>query len=318
MNPINFHPPSWYADYQPPEMVQLLGDHHIQKGSIAILGGAGGVGKSLAVTTLAVAGATTGEWFGLKVHKKFKTMILQAENSNTRLKNEYVNHDIRQVDEWIRVSEPPERGFSFDSPEFRNHLRSESEKFSPDLVVLDPWNHIAKDDNIDSYNKALDRILEVYPVGEHNPALLIVAHTRKPNPDRDPEGSNLMFEISGSHKLTTIARSVFVLMKVANTPLIKVYCCKNNDGESGDLGFWEYTDGYYIPRCGNAPKNNEKGITLDVIKDILVNPMKQSELIKQLQEQTGKSQSTCYAALGKYDKHLEKIGNKIRLKVSNQ
>ena len=318
MNPINFHPPSWYADYQPPEMVQLLGDHHIEKGSIARLGGAGGVGKSLAVTSLAIAGATTGEWFGLKVHKKFKTMILQAENSNTRLKNEYVNHDIRQVDEWIRVSEPPERGFSFDSPEFRNHLRSESEKFSPDLVVLDPWNHIAKDDNIDSYNKALDRILEVYPVGENNPALLIVAHTRKPNPDRKPEGSNLMFEISGSHKLTTIARSVFVLVQVPDTSVIQAHCCKNNNGESGELGFWEYADGSYKPCCGNASKGDKKGITLEVIKDILVNPMKQSELVKRLQDETGKSQSTCYAALGTYDKHLEKVDNKIQLKVSEQ
>nr|ADI22816.1 hypothetical protein [uncultured Oceanospirillales bacterium HF0500_29K23]ADI23161.1 hypothetical protein [uncultured gamma proteobacterium HF0770_11A05] len=318
MNLINFHPPSWYANYKPPKNVQLVGDHHIEKGSIVILGGAGGVGKSLAITSLAVAGATGGEWFGLKVHKQFKTMVLQAENQNTRLKNEYENYDISELDDWIKISEPPECGFSFNSPQFLASLKSESEKFGPDLVVLDPWNHIAASDDMQSHIKALGEIASVWPTGEKNPAVLIVAHRRKPSPDRDPDGSDLMHEISGSHKITTIARCVFALVKIPNTSLVKVHCCKNNNGATGDLGFWEYVDGYYLPRCHTATQRGKNEDMLQAIKDILVEPMKQPDLVRGLEVATGKSQSTCYAALKKHEAYLEKIGNEVRLKGSKQ
>ena len=168
MSFVSFHSPSWFASYKPPKKVQLVGDHHIEKGSIVILGGIGGVGKSLAVTSLAVAGATGGEWFGLKVHRKFKTMILQAENQNTRLKSEYTNYDISGLDNWIKISEPPEHGFSFNCLQFRENLISESKKFAPDLVVLDPWNHIAASDDMQSHIKALGEIASVWPTGEKN------------------------------------------------------------------------------------------------------------------------------------------------------
>ena len=146
--------------------------------------------------------------------------------------------------------------------------------------------------------------------------MLIVAHMRKPSPDRDPEGIELMHEISGNHKIATIARCVFALLKIPNTSLVKVHCCKNNNGATGDLGFWEYVDGYHQPRCRPVTRNNED--MLQAIKNILVEPMKQSDLVRRLEAATGKSQSTCYAALKKHDAHLEKTGNEVRLKDSNQ
>ena len=58
----------------------LVGDQHITRGSIFIIGGAPGVGKSRAAVALAEAGATSHDWFGLKVHSRFKTLIVQNEN----------------------------------------------------------------------------------------------------------------------------------------------------------------------------------------------------------------------------------------------
>ena len=109
-----------------------------------------------------------GTTFGPVLVLWFSEMILQAENQNTRLKNEYANYDISGLDNWIKISEPPEHGFSFNCLQFRENLISESKKFAPDLVVLDPWNHIAASDDMQSHIKALGEIASVWPTGEKN------------------------------------------------------------------------------------------------------------------------------------------------------
>jgi hypothetical protein len=48
-----------------------------------------GVGKSRAATKLAICGATGADFFGMSVHRKFRTMILQCENGRVRLKSKY-------------------------------------------------------------------------------------------------------------------------------------------------------------------------------------------------------------------------------------
>ena len=70
---IEFLSPSEIVSYQAPPGIVLVGDQHITRGSIFIVGGAPGVGKSRAAVALAEAGATCHDWFGLKVHSKFKT-----------------------------------------------------------------------------------------------------------------------------------------------------------------------------------------------------------------------------------------------------
>src|SRR5207253_8981595 len=74
---VEFLRPSELRDYQPPEGVVLVGDNHITRGSVSIIGGAPAVGKSRAGVALAEAGATGYDWFGLKIHSKFKTLIVQ-------------------------------------------------------------------------------------------------------------------------------------------------------------------------------------------------------------------------------------------------
>src|SRR6185369_13046732 len=77
---IEFYTPSELTAFIPPEGFKLVGDYHIQKAAPFVMGGAPGVGKSRAAVALAVAGATGTDWLGFKVHRQFKTMIVQAEN----------------------------------------------------------------------------------------------------------------------------------------------------------------------------------------------------------------------------------------------
>jgi hypothetical protein len=112
--------PSELRDYQPPVGIVLVGDNHITRGSVFVIGGAPGVGKSRASVALAEAGATGLEWFGLKVHSKFKTLIVQNENGRFRLKQELAELNDPALDEYVRITPPPPYGLCFDRLEFRS------------------------------------------------------------------------------------------------------------------------------------------------------------------------------------------------------
>src|SRR5687767_6234590 len=60
--------PSDFLSFDPPKDFVLLGDFHLTRGGISVLGGAPGVGKSRAALGLAIAGATGRSWMGHAVH----------------------------------------------------------------------------------------------------------------------------------------------------------------------------------------------------------------------------------------------------------
>ena len=72
--------PKQIKNYEPPAGTVLVGDNHITRGSVFVIGGSPGVGKSRSAVALAVAGATGFDWFGLKMHSRLKTLIVQNEN----------------------------------------------------------------------------------------------------------------------------------------------------------------------------------------------------------------------------------------------
>jgi hypothetical protein len=122
---IEFFTLSELSAFTPPEGLKLVGDYHIQRAAPFVIGGAPGVGKSRGAVALAIAGATVADWFGLKVHRPFKTMIVQAENVRVRLKNEFAGLDCATLDEFVRVCSPPPFGFAFDKLTFCDLLRRE-------------------------------------------------------------------------------------------------------------------------------------------------------------------------------------------------
>jgi hypothetical protein len=63
------------------------------RGSVFVIRGAPGVEKSRVSVALAVAGTTVSDWFGLKTHRRFKTMIIQTENGLFRLSKKFTELD---------------------------------------------------------------------------------------------------------------------------------------------------------------------------------------------------------------------------------
>src|SRR6266478_6601563 len=94
---LAFLSPSQIRAHQPPPGHCLVGDNHIQRGAPFVIGGAPGVGKSRAATRLAIFGVTRTGYFGMPVHRQFRTMILQCENGRIRLKSE-------SLDPWNRLA----------------------------------------------------------------------------------------------------------------------------------------------------------------------------------------------------------------------
>jgi hypothetical protein len=189
----------------------LIGDCHIVRGSVFVIAGPAGVGKSRATLALALAGVTRGDWFGYSVKRPFKTYILQSENSELRIKTELQEINDKRLSGQLRITKPPPYGLCFQQRAFRDQLKAELERFEPDLVIIDPWNSVVHDDKSRDYLETYHLLRQVIPAGDCGPALGIVAHVRKPQVNSHAHGRALLYELAGSHVLGTIARSVWVM-----------------------------------------------------------------------------------------------------------
>lgn len=317
---LEFFTPSELSAFTPPEGFKLVGDYHIQKAAPFVIGGAPGIGKSRAAVALAIAGAISGEWLGCKVHRQFKTMIVQAENGRVRLKNEFANLDCAALDEFVRVCSPPPLGFAFDRLDFCDLLRREIEKFQPDVFILDPFNRLARDDKAKDYSQAFEDLLSVLPTGDEAPALGIVAHTRKPRTDERANGRALLNLLAGSYVIGSVPRTVFVMQAASDDTTdnrIVWTCCKNNDGELGARSAWERRNGLFVQietfDWKTFDGDNEKRRTvslddLDTLFDSGKRRLARTAAVEQLIEQTGLGKTACYQALkpnGKFGQHFK-------------
>lgn len=307
---IEFFKPSDLKNYTPPPGLILVGDCHVTRGAVFAIGGAPGVGKSRASVALAVAGATQQDWFGLKVHRKFKTMILQTENGRFRLSKEFGDLDAEQLDEWVRVCPPPPYGLAFSKPGFSDALRSAILEFKPDVLILDPWNAAARDDRQKDYLETFETLRGILPVGDEAPALGIVAHTRKPQSHERANGRGLLNLLAGSYVLASVPRSVFVVQAASDdTEDLRVVwtCCKNNDGEMGPRSAWERRNGLFAPvsdfgwdEFENPDQDAREKISERDVAGVFEHGrsrLKKAEAARRLQDETGAGRTACYDAL---------------------
>jgi hypothetical protein len=316
---IEFFTPSQLSAFSPPEGFNLVGDYHIQRTAPFVIGGAAGIGKSRGAVALGVAGATGNDWFGLPVHRRFKTMILQAENGRVRLKNEFADLDCNTLDEFIRVCSPPPYGFAFGDPVFRDSLQSEIEKFHPDVLIIDPWNRLARDDKARDYGVAFEELMSVLPAGDDAPALGIVAHTRKPRADERASGRGMLNLLAGSYVIGSVPRAVFVMQAASDDPVdnrVVWTCCKNNDGELGARSAWERRNGLFVPvpdfdwKTFEGDGEKRRAVTLDDLDALFEGGKRQlakNAAVAQLMEQTGLAKTACYQSLkldGKFAKNI--------------
>jgi hypothetical protein len=286
---IRFLTPSELRDYHPDNDVVLVGNCHIMRGEVFVIGGEPGVGKSRAATQLAVSGATGRDWFGLNVHRQFKTMIVQTENGRYRLQQEFSALDCDEIENWIRVSEPPPFGLTLNNLEFQADIHAALDAFKPDCVILDPWNAAARDDKQRDYAETFDALRNLLPTGTDKPALGIIAHTRKPQiNEKRTGGTGLMHLLAGSFILTSVPRCIFVMVRgnedETDDSLVWLNP-KNSNGEHAPRSAWHRLTSGFTPAAGDfdwtefeKPPAERKIVTLDHLREVFDNGTKRLEL----------------------------------------
>jgi hypothetical protein len=241
----------------------LVGDNEICRGyeGIACIAGPPGSGKSLSASALALSGAIgKGDWFARNVHRRYKTLMIQAENGTVRMKSEFEamirNNPGVRLSDWIRISHPPEGGLPFHRPEFRRAFRRSFEDFRPDLITLDPWTAVAVDDGASDVVQKLAEIRSCLPPGDDCPGIVIVCHTRKPKAEGIRRGRGLLNELSGSLALGSTARAVFVMLPFTDDirdDRVLWSCAKLSNGEAKPDSVWHRRIGSNFAHCKDDP-----------------------------------------------------------------
>ena len=241
------------AAYEPPPGAMILGNCHIMKGAISIIGGHAGIGKSRAALVLAVNGAMGDpDWLGFEIHRQFKTLIIQNENGSYRLKDEATAIMRRNpgfnFDEWIKISLPPEEGLLISDPIFQATVKADIEAHQPDLIILDPWTAAVLDDARKDYQEALRYIRQIIPPKDDSPAVMVVAHCRKPQGQYRASGRDLLHDLAGSFVLGASARSAFIMQAGdpdPNSNSVIITDVKCNDGKQIGASAWKRHTGYF-------------------------------------------------------------------------
>lgn len=310
--------PDELLKHEPPEHLQLVGDNEIVMGyeGVVVLAGPGSSGKSLAVDALALAGCIgEGDWMGRPVHRKFRTLIIQAENGTRRLKRIVEawrqNHPKVAIDEWVRISSPPEGGIPFHRSDFREAVRAAIAEFKPDLVVIDPWSQVATEDAAKEVVDKLGEIRSCFPGGDACPGLLIVAHTKKPRPEDVRKGRGLTYLVAGSVALPNTARCVYVLLPWSDDmedDRIYWACPKLNDGAMYGASVWHRRFGtFFLKDTKTDPKSwgrdeeepDRQAISEADLREAFEGQgfLTKSALAKRLMARAKCNQSTAYAAI---------------------
>jgi hypothetical protein len=312
--------------FEPNPATYLVGNDMISKGAICVLAGVGGLGKSRLATTLAFSGAIgRGRWMGYEVRRQFRTAILQSENSKGRSKSEVMEFP-DEVDDWIRISAPADLAFT--SSGFRSALRAFYESWPFDVLVIDPWMDIAADGEQSDTLDAFRSILSCLPKGDEQPAIVIVAHTRKMGrtdkwvPKR---GRELAAEVSGSHAVVSKSRVAFFLQPATLDPQddrVIFDCGKANNSVPNPPSCWRRTNGQFEPvesfdweAYYNPPDDSGRNtITRADMKTAFLGSGKRlaarSVIVAQLME-AGFSQGAAYNAMnpsGKFAEYLRQQG----------
>lgn len=326
---FEFHPPSYFTSYELPPDSIMVGDCHLTRGDLTVLGGVAGCGKSRLLASLAIAGkqGVGAEWMGLPVHASFKTAILQAENGEVRLKRELQDiadqgHDL---DGWLSITPPPRHGLAFGNPEFRAQLRDWLAETRPGVFCIDPWNRATLDDKAKDYRAVLDYVFEVLPDGPGKPAVVIIHHLRKQqNSDGRKHGRELLNELSGSYVIGSACRVAFILEPATpdgSDDRVVFTCAKNNNGEMGAPSAWHRKNGLF-ETCDDFDwsewvtegRTKRRMVEIEDLAAIFKNgqkTMSKADATKALMSHARVAKSAAYEALkldGKFARNLSETG----------
>jgi len=312
--------------YEPNPKTFLVGDDMISKGSIVVIAGWGGLGKSRLATTLAFSGAMgRGKWMGYEIKRRFRTAILQSENSKGRSKSEVIDFP-EEVDDFIRISAPSD--LNFNGQAFRTALTQFFESWPFDLLIIDPWMDISADGEQSDVLGAFRSILSCLPKSDECPAIIIVAHTRKQGrtdkwvPKR---GRELAHDVSGSHAVVSKARAAFFIQPATLDPeddRVIFDCGKSNNSTPNPPSCWRRTNGQFEPVPAfdwqsyyNPPDDaGRNSISIEDMRKAFLGSGKRlagKQLIVSALKEAGFSQGAAYNAMsldGKFSEYLRQQG----------
>lgn len=316
--------PSQFKNFNPPKDFILMGDCHLTRGDLTVLGGWPGVGKSRAALALAIAGANGKPWLGHPVHANFRSLILQCENGPFRLKSELSEAMPEgDLDEWLRITPPPPYGLAFQEAGFRSALSEVIRDWKPGLVIIDPWNRAADGDKQADYRGALDAVFACMPEqAEEKPAVLIVHHMRKKSNDAvRKHGRDLLHELAGSYQIGSAARCVFALEPASpdvTDPAVVLTCCKNNNGHEGEPSAWYRQGGRFDPNPGfdmaaflNGDGSEGRGVAFAAVASALQGMAGEtkSQAVKRLTDANVCRRTKAFQILSQYPENIVDDGD---------
>jgi hypothetical protein len=186
---LTFRSPDELLAMQFDDSDRILGDRLLASGQSLVIAGAGGIGKSRILLQLAAACRAGLPVFGFETRgQELRWLIIQAENSNRRLKD-----DIAALRAWIGDEHWPQvnaglcihtlesdcDGFlSLDSPQAEIRIRDAIEHFKPDVIGFDSLYNFAAGD-LNSDRDMADTLLTVSRLtkaGNPNRACVVLHH----------------------------------------------------------------------------------------------------------------------------------------------
>jgi hypothetical protein len=186
---LTFRSPDELLAMQFDDSDRILGDRLLACGQSLVIAGVGGIGKSRILLQLATACRAGLPVFGFETRgQELRWLIIQAENSNRRLKD-----DIAALRAWVGDEHWPQvnaglcihtlesdcDGFlSLDSPQAELRIRDAIEHFKPDVIGFDSlYNFAAGDLNSDrDMADTLLTISRLTKAGNPNRACVVLHH----------------------------------------------------------------------------------------------------------------------------------------------
>ena len=300
-----------------PEGWNLVGDYHVTRGSITVLSGSAGIGKSFATLMLGIQGAKgTGEWLGYKINRRFKTLIIQAENSLLRMIMDAKRVEMpEELDEHVKLLEFDWGSISLGDLKMVTALRKLIEEFEPDLVIFDPFNQFAGDDKAKECKEAMDGIKHILDAAKKPPACMIVAHHRKKREGDAHKGRQLADLIAGSYLMQSNPRCVLCYVPFnpadENDNRVVVLCPKKNNGKfKGPATAWTLCEHGFEPvpdfdykawqDGGGEDKEPKTKIRLEHLQEVFAGgALTREETGRKLMSLTGAGRSAVSEAIGK-------------------
>lgn len=309
---------TWQAieAFVPDPKSYLIGDNIISYGDVFCLAGWQGLGKSRLLNTLAFAGAKgTGRWMGYDVRRKFRTLVLitETEGSVKRLKQEIAGLPAS----YAQSVEFSICRLNFADPGFRDELRRHFERTGFDMLLVDHWSDVARDEGKADYQEAFDSVMSALPRADKRPAVGFAVHMRKLRGGESwiPKiGRALLSEIMGASYISQKARTVFAIQAATmdlEDDRVVFEVAKCNDGEPEPRSAWHRRngafepvadfdfDGWMNPEQDGGQRGRGRGVKLEDLANVFEGGRRRlarKQAVEALME-AGASQASAYRAL---------------------